>query len=128
MRSVFLIPNVKPKTDMPRQLHQALETCALDLAYQKRLHEHDLVQGNEKYRRMRLQLLLLEDENDHLHAYIAKDDEYIQEVEDGRNAVTGRVKNLEASLESAQGELRIKGREIETLKVHGLCAREPIRC
>ncbi|KAL8733176.1 MAG: hypothetical protein Q9181_003689 [Wetmoreana brouardii] len=98
------------------ELHEALDTCALDSAYEKCLHQHETVQGDERFRRLRIQLLVLEDENDHLHTQVADADDYIQRLEHGQNYVRGCVQKLGASLESAQGELRIKSREIETLK------------
>ncbi|KAL8703277.1 MAG: hypothetical protein Q9201_003540 [Fulgogasparrea decipioides] len=98
------------------ELQEALDTCALDLAYEKCLHQHEILQEDERFRKLRIQLLILGDENDHLHTQAADTDDYIQRLEHGQNAVRGRVQKLEASLESAQGELRIKSREIETLK------------
>ncbi|KAL8871561.1 MAG: hypothetical protein Q9174_002633 [Haloplaca sp. 1 TL-2023] len=98
------------------ELREELEIYALDFAYQARLYEHDIVQENEKYRRIHTQLLLLEDKNDLLHVQIARDDEHIYRLEGSQKTSGGKIKRLEASLESTQGVLRVKSREIETLK------------
>ncbi|KAL8930881.1 MAG: hypothetical protein Q9208_000422 [Pyrenodesmia sp. 3 TL-2023] len=98
------------------ELHQALDTCALELAYEKSLHEHDITHESEEYRRLRVQLLLLELDKDDLHAQIAEDDDYFRRAEVDQDALKERINQMEARLEKAQGELRMKAREIETLK------------
>ncbi|KAL8694272.1 MAG: hypothetical protein Q9218_001040 [Villophora microphyllina] len=98
------------------EIHQALDTCALDLAYEKCLRQYDLVQEKENIRNLRVQVLLLENENDNLLMQINEDDEYIQNIEHGQSALKTEIEKLQASLESANGEARVKGREIETLK------------
>lgn len=80
-------------------------------------------QENEGYRRLCVQLLLLESDNNNLQAQIAEDDDYIRRVESDQDALRERSRQTEASLENAQGEVRIKAREIETLKVIGLYRR-----
>ncbi|KAL8627609.1 hypothetical protein Q9189_006700 [Teloschistes chrysophthalmus] len=98
------------------ELHQALDTSALSLAYEKCLRQNDLVHGVESLRKLNVQVLLLEDENDDLREQINRDEEQIQRMEHGQNAMRNEMKKLEASLESARGDARVKGREIETLK------------
>ncbi|KAI4191410.1 MAG: hypothetical protein LQ348_003521, partial [Seirophora lacunosa] len=97
-------------------LRQALNTCALDLAYEKCLHQSKLVQENEKKRKLRVQLLLFEGENNDLHAQIAEDNEFTRRIEYNHNALRARSTQTQASLDNVQGELRIRVREIETLK------------
>ncbi|KAL8762506.1 MAG: hypothetical protein Q9184_001506 [Pyrenodesmia sp. 2 TL-2023] len=107
------------------ELQQALDTCALELAYEKSLHEHSILHKSEEYRRSRVHLLLLEIDNNDLHAQIAEDDDDFRRAEVDQDVLKERSKQMEARLESAQGELRVKGREIETLKaelnsLHGM--------
>ncbi|KAL8779874.1 MAG: hypothetical protein Q9213_006744 [Squamulea squamosa] len=97
-------------------LHQALDACALDLAYEKCLHQQHSVQEAERFRRLRVQLILLEDRNDRLQAQIADNDDYVKKIEQSQDAFKAKVKKAETSLENTQGEVRIKSREIETLK------------
>lgn len=85
------------------------------------MHEHNIAHESEDFRRLRVQLLLLEFDNDDLHAQIAEDDDYFRRAEVDQHALKERSKQLESRLENAQGELRVKAREIETLKVYGMC-------
>lgn len=110
------------------QLHQALDTCALELAYEKSLHEHNIAQESEEHRRLRVQLLLLESDKDDLLAQIAEDDDYLHRAEADQNALKERSKQMEARLKNSQGELRVKTREIETLKVYGTCWADLSAC
>lgn len=96
-----------------------LDTCALDLAYEKCLHQQYAIQEEEKFRRLRVQLILLEHQNEVLQAQIADDEGYVQKMERGQDALKAKIKKTETGLESTQGELRIRSREIETLKVGG---------
>ena len=73
----------------------------------------------EKARQLRVQLLLLEDDNDDLHAQLAQDDDRIDDLERRCQELQEALEACESKLESAQGDLRIKSREIETLKVRG---------
>ncbi|KAI4288525.1 MAG: hypothetical protein L6R35_002218 [Caloplaca aegaea] len=97
-------------------LHQALNTCALELAYEKCLHQCKLIQENEAFRKSRVQLLLLESENKNLHMQIAEDGEFIRETESNYSALRARIRQTQLALDRAQGVLRIKVRDIETLK------------
>ncbi|KAL8855636.1 MAG: hypothetical protein Q9178_007725 [Gyalolechia marmorata] len=98
------------------ELHQELDTAALELAYEKCLHQQHTIQEAERHRRLRVQLLLLEYHNDNLQAQIADDNDYVQRMEQNQDALRVRFTKAETSLETTQGELRIKNREIETLK------------
>ncbi|KAL8993780.1 MAG: hypothetical protein Q9169_006085, partial [Polycauliona sp. 2 TL-2023] len=98
------------------QIQQVLSTCALELAYERSLHQQYAVQEDENLRRLRVKSLLLESHNEALQAQIAHDDAYVQEMERAQDALKARVHKAEMSLEGTQGDLRIKSREIETLK------------
>ncbi len=107
----------EPEADPHGQLHQELDTAALELAYEKCLHQQHVVQEAERHRRLRVQLLLLEDHNDNLQAQIADDNDYVHRMEENQDALRVKFTRAETSLETTQAELRIKNREIETLKV-----------
>lgn len=83
----------------------------------------------EKVRQLRVQLLLLEDDNDDLHAQLAQDDDRIDDSKRHNEKLQEALEACESKLESTQGDLRIKSREIETLKVRGMKASGAIsRC
>ena len=92
------------------------DSRALESAYERSLQEFENVLRDEKARQLRLQMLLLRDENDDLSAQLATDDEHLEEL-------VAYCKNIETQLEitgdglqTAQSNMRIKMREIETLK------------
>ncbi|KAL8819118.1 MAG: hypothetical protein Q9223_002389 [Gallowayella weberi] len=88
----------------------------LELAYEKCLREHYAVEDREKLRRLRVQLIILEKQNDDLRTHIMDDDECIRRIQQVSGALKTALNKTEAKLESEQGEIRIKSREIETLK------------
>lgn len=51
---------------------------------------------------------------------IAEDGEFIRETESNYSALRARIRQTQLALDRAQGVLRIKVRDIETLKVHDL--------
>lgn len=98
-------------------MQESVETCKLEIAYEKACRQVELACESENARRLRLQTLLLEDENDELHNQLAEGDERIDELE---RCVTDIQEDLEAAVgdsDAVQGELRVKNREIENLKV-----------
>ena len=98
-------------------MHLSLETSTLEMAYDKACRQVEMVCESENARQLRLQTLLLEDENDELHTQLAQADRSIDELE---NYITGLQEDVDATmgkLDSVQGDLRIRNREIETLKV-----------
>ncbi|KAL8886328.1 MAG: hypothetical protein Q9192_006502 [Flavoplaca navasiana] len=97
-------------------MHQVLDTCTLALAYERCLHQQYAIQEDEKIRRLRVQLVQLETHNEALQRQIANNDDYVQELEQSQDALKAKIKEAGISLESTQGDVRIKSREIETLK------------
>ena len=100
-------------------MHQTLESRRLELCYGKECRELEAICELERVRQLRVQLLLLEDDNDDLHAQLAQDDDRIDDLERRSRELQEALEACESKLESAQGDLRIKSREIETLKVRG---------
>jgi chromosome segregation ATPase len=98
-------------------LQQSLESRRLEIAYLKACHEVEAVCEAEKVRQLRVQLLLLEDDNNELQAQLAQDDDRIDDLERHNQELQEDLDACERKLESTQGDLRIRSREIETLKV-----------
>jgi peptidoglycan hydrolase CwlO-like protein len=99
------------------QAQQTLHTQSLELAYEKTLRGFDLAVEEEKARRLRLGILLLEDENDDLHAQLAQDDDRIDHLEEDAQALQSQLDTMEGETERLRAELRMKSREVEKLKV-----------
>ena len=103
-----------------------LDTQSLELAYEKCLHQSDEIYKLEHARNLRVQIAILENDNDDLHAQIADDGHRLDAFASHGEIVQSQLDLVEASLESAQGELRIKCREIETLKVSVMVSTDMI--
>ncbi|KAK4695085.1 hypothetical protein P7C71_g2595, partial [Lecanoromycetidae sp. Uapishka_2] len=110
------------------ELQQTLEFHTLELAYEKKCRQLEAVGEVEKLRQLRVQTLLLEDENDDLHAQLAQDGERIDEVEGYNQELREDLEACQGSLEGVRCELRLKVREIETLKVRSEISLEVFIC
>jgi uncharacterized protein Yka (UPF0111/DUF47 family) len=89
----------------------------MELAYEKALRLNDRIYEEEKARRLRLNILLLEDENDDLNAQLMQDEERIEELETNAQEVQFQVSAAEREAERLKGDLRMKLREVGHLKV-----------
>ena len=96
---------------------QTLDTRSREVAYEKCLRRSEDVIHDEKARQLRLQILLLEDQNNDLHAQSSTDDECIEELMNYSKEVETQLEVAGDNLKSAQNDMRVKSREIETLKV-----------
>ena len=64
-----------------------------------------------------MRVSILEDENDNLHEQLVEEEDRIDELEQVNNGRQEELHTAHSSLETAQSELRLKAREIETLRV-----------
>ena len=99
------------------QLQSALESRALELTYEKTCRQIENVCDAERLRQLRVRILLLEEDNDDLHTQLSQDDDRIDELERFNDQLQVDLELCGGKLESAQGDLRVKSREVETLKV-----------
>jgi chromosome segregation ATPase len=77
---------------------------------------------------LRVRILLLEDEVDHLNSQLATEEEQSDGLRRDLDAKFDQLDDLENKLQDCQNELRAKTRELEILKVrcgadlkHGVC-------
>lgn len=101
---------------------------ALALAYEKSLKQTDVVYFDERMRQLRLQILLLEDENDQLLEQLAQGDDRIDGLNTLCSELQGRLHATQGSFDTAQSDLRLRLREIETLKVLHRITRSTQAC
>jgi predicted nucleic acid-binding Zn-ribbon protein len=94
-----------------------LETAALEKSYEKALLQIQNIHEEERSRALRVQIQLLEDENDTLGYQLAEADEDIDSLERTVDELRDQVANADVESQRLQNELRTKIREIETLKV-----------
>lgn len=107
---------------------QLSNTERLELAYQESLRTSDLIVKDEGARRLRLQILLLEDENDDLHEQLAIDDDRIDGLELEREELQRQVDDAEAESRRQDTELRLHARELSNMKVCGMTSRRVSHC
>ena len=105
------------------QMQLSLETSALQNAYDKAFHQVEVVHESENARKLRLQILLLEDENDDLHHQLMQADGFIDDLEHYTIDLQEDLEAVMGRCDLAQGDLRIRNREIETLKVNDTILR-----
>ena len=89
----------------------------METAYEKASHHIELICCAESERQLRVQILLLEDEIDELRVRLIHDDDRVDALERSNGTLHEDLLACRTRLESAQGELRVKFREIETMKV-----------
>lgn len=98
-------------------MQQSLDTCAIELTYEKACRQLEMIYDAEDGRRFRVQNLLLKDECDALDAQLEQEDKRIGFLEECNQELLRTLDIAEGNLESARGEMRVKSRETETLKV-----------
>ena len=100
-----------------KQLHPALDSPALELAYETSCREVEYIHSDENARRSLVQQMLLEAERDDLHEKLAHKEDRIEELESHTQELQGTLDGTLSELEIAHSDARIRLREIETLKV-----------
>ena len=107
-----------------QQTRQILDNLSpVELAYEKSLQQTEFLYQEESARRLRVQILLLRDRNDSLHNQLAQENNRTGELTKIGQDLRAQLHISRNSLENLQGDLRLKSREIETLKVGRRIAR-----
>ena len=99
------------------QLQQALESRSFELIYEKRCRQLEVVCDTEQLRRSRLYTLMLEQANHDLHTQLAQEEGRIDDLERINQRLQKDLEIHQTEIESVHADLRVKSREIETLKV-----------
>ncbi|MCJ1251293.1 hypothetical protein MMC30_008525 [Trapelia coarctata] len=108
-----MAPALPPDTAVMQEL---LRTHAHELSYERSVFQSKLVCIEEVARRLRVQILLSEDERDDLHAQLLQSDYRIEELECWLEDTQNSVQIFEGEAEQLRNELRLKNREVENLK------------
>jgi hypothetical protein len=87
------------------------------MAYQETLRNADIIIKDEGARRLRLRILMLENENDELHEQLALGDDRIDALEQEGKQLRGQLGHAQEGLCQQEAELRIQTREFQNLKV-----------
>lgn len=99
------------------QLQLALASRVFELAYERTCRQIEAICDAERLRQLRVRTLLLEEDNEDLHSQLSQDDDRVDGLEKFNEKLQEDLQNCGGNLESAQGDYRIKSREVETLKV-----------
>lgn len=89
----------------------------LEMAYQETLRSADMIVKDESARRLRLRILLLENENDELHEQLALADDKIDGLEQEGDELRSNLEVTQEDSNQHENELRNLTRELKNLKV-----------
>jgi chromosome segregation ATPase len=92
---------------------------SLEMAYQETLRNTDIIIKDEGARRLRLRILMLENENDDLHEQLALEDDRIDVLEQESEELRGQLGQAQEEVCQREAELRTQTRESQNLKVGG---------
>jgi septal ring factor EnvC (AmiA/AmiB activator) len=97
----------------PAEICQSLKTTQLEYAYERALQQSEHIYEEERARALRVQLLLLEDENDTLQDQLAESEAQIEKLEEGHDELRESLTQTEADLQRAQADLKSRLRDID---------------
>jgi len=87
------------------------------MAYEETLRKADLIIKDEGARRLRLRILLLENENDELHEQLALADDRIDGLEQEGEDIRAQLEVAQEDSHRFEAELRSQNREMKNLQV-----------
>ena len=99
------------------QLQQALQTATFELNYERSSRIVESVCKEEENRRLRLQLALVEDENEELHSQLELEQDRGDGLQHELDDAFARADELDAEVVTSANELRLKVRELESMRV-----------
>lgn len=89
----------------------------LEMAYQEALQKADLIVKDEGARRLRLNNLLLQHENEDLQEELAMEGDRIDLLENDGDGLRAQVELAEEEARRYESELRVQTREVNNLRV-----------
>ncbi|KAK4933790.1 hypothetical protein LTR49_000256 [Elasticomyces elasticus] len=95
---------------------QSLTTSALALKYARSTHLIDLITQEESTRRLRIDLHILEDDNDELRDLLSREEERSDSFERYVNENLIRAEEAEARLQDLELDLRTREQELTTMR------------
>jgi hypothetical protein len=104
-------------------MQEAFQSHTHELSYQRCIAQSESICHEEKARQLRLQILLLEDDRDDLHAQLLQSDIQIDDLERLLEDAQVDSQTFSKEAEQLRGEIRLKNRELENLRV---CLYVPI--
>lgn len=105
------------------QLQQSLTNSRLEQDYEKTHRQTQNILHDEAARVLRVRIMLLEHENDILQEQLDEADYRVEDLENAEADAKDNLVQAENDLQRAQHDLRLRCREVETLKVRCNCRR-----
>lgn len=99
-----------------KQFQESFATSRLEKDYERALRQTQSILQDEATRVLRVRLMVLEHENDSLQDLIMGAGDRLEDLENAEADAKDGLIEAEDSLQRAQYDLRLKAREIETLK------------
>lgn len=98
------------------EIAQSMQSTQLELAYERALRQAERIYEQERVRALRVQLLLLEDENDDLQEEAAENEDEQHHLEASNEELRAQVAEVEADLQQAQRDLKAQTRDLDYLR------------
>ena len=99
------------------RLTLALESSIFELAYERTSRQIEAVCDAERYRQLRVRALILEDDKDDLDTQSVRDHNCIDGLARFNEQLQEDLEVCTDNCKNAQEQLRIRSREIDTIKV-----------
>ena len=100
------------------QLNQALHSTSLEVDLERSMRSIECVSRDEDIRKLRFQLLLLEDENEELQDNLVHQEEHSDELTRKLDESNINYENLDVEFRNSANELRLRNRELDNMKVY----------
>lgn len=101
-------------------MHHTVNLASLEQNFERVLRESERIYEEERSRLLRVEVLLLQDENDNLQEQLADNDGQMEILESAYGETKEDLSEAEEQLQSLHNDLKIKTRDLESCKV-GLC-------
>src|ERR1700753_62784 len=100
----------------PSDTALSIKSARLELAYERALREAERIYEEERVRALRVQLLLLEHENDELQEQAERDEDEQRNMEDTNEELRASLAEVEADLQQTQMDLKARIRDLDHLR------------
>jgi len=94
-----------------------LQRSSLELTYEKASRRTESLFEQENARKLRLETIIVEDENNRLCQELAQNDDRISKMKSLTELLKTQLVDIGHDLQLAQGDLRAKAREANNLRV-----------
>ncbi|TVY81503.1 hypothetical protein LSUE1_G001212 [Lachnellula suecica] len=92
------------------------KTQSLEAAYQEALRNTDMIVKDEGARRLRLRILMLENENDDLHEQLALSDDRVDVLEAQGDELREQLERVEDDAQRHEADARVQARELSNVR------------